>query len=94
MGHATAEDMANVFENATSNLNHKRMLQPSMDGPNVNFSSSCHVRAAFACHEHRQPKIVPGNALEFHSIKFVGTMLCTTSDIWCYLWWCTTCDIL
>src|SRR6218665_1109974 len=51
----------------------------------VNFSSSCRARAVFTYRERRQPKIVPenvmklfwkcpGNVLEFHSIKFVGTM--------------------
>ena len=37
MGHATTEDMVNTFETATANLNHKRMLQLTMDGPNVNW---------------------------------------------------------
>ena len=37
MGHATAEDMVVVFDKSTSDLNRKRMLQLSMDGPNVNW---------------------------------------------------------
>jgi len=37
MGHATAEDFVNTFETATANLNHIRMLQLTMDGPNVNW---------------------------------------------------------
>jgi hypothetical protein len=37
MGHATAEDMVNVFETTTSNLDLSDMLQISMDGPNVNW---------------------------------------------------------
>lgn len=37
MGHATSEDMVEHFENCTEGLNIGRMLQISMDGPNVNW---------------------------------------------------------
>ncbi len=37
MGHATAEDMVEVFHKSTEGLNYKGLVQLSMDGPNVNF---------------------------------------------------------
>lgn len=37
MGHATAEDMVEVFHKSTQELNYTGLLQLSMDGPNVNF---------------------------------------------------------
>ncbi len=37
MGHATAEDMVEVFHKSIEGLNYKGLAQLSMDGPNVNF---------------------------------------------------------
>ena len=37
LGHTTAEDLKLKFEEATQNLDTKRMVQVSMDGPNVNW---------------------------------------------------------
>ncbi|XP_070554389.1 uncharacterized protein [Ptychodera flava] len=37
MGHATAEDMVEHFDECTEGLNKRKMLQISMDGPNVNW---------------------------------------------------------
>ena len=37
MGHATADDMVNVFNKSTSTLQMRNLLQLSMDGPNVNW---------------------------------------------------------
>ena len=36
LGHTTSEDLKLKFEEVTLNLNTKRMVQVSMDGPNVN----------------------------------------------------------
>ena len=38
MGHSTATDVVNAFQEATAELNSSKILQISMDGPNVNWS--------------------------------------------------------
>ena len=37
LGHASAQDLVSAFKQGTSKLNPSKMLQVSMDGPNVNF---------------------------------------------------------
>lgn len=37
MGHSTAEDMVEVFHKSTEGLSYKKLVQLSMDGPNVNL---------------------------------------------------------
>ena len=37
LGHTTAEDLKLKFEEATQNLDTKKMVQVSMDGSNVNW---------------------------------------------------------
>ena len=37
MGHATADDMVEHFDASTEGLDKNKLLQISMDGPNVNW---------------------------------------------------------
>lgn len=39
LNHTTAEDLKEALKGALSNLGWKKMLQLSMDGPNVNFKT-------------------------------------------------------
>lgn len=47
MGHATAEDMVEVFHKLTEGLNYKGLVQLSMDGPNVNFKFQDLIQTEF-----------------------------------------------
>ena len=37
LGHTTAEDLKRTFEECTEKLDTKKLIQVSMDGPNVNW---------------------------------------------------------
>ena len=57
MGHATADDMASVFETATADLDFSSLIHILMDGPNGGWSqcwSQCCEKAQAGDTEHHQ----------------------------------------
>ena len=83
LGHTTAEDLKLKFEEATQNLDTKRMVQVSVDGPNVNWKMLSKITEERSSTEHYSGLINVGScsvhivygALEVVKAKLNGELI-------------------
>ena len=66
-GHTTAEDLKLKFEEATQNLDTKRMVQVSMDGPNVNWKMLSKITEERSSTEH-YPGLINVSSCSLHVV--------------------------
>ena len=67
LGHTTAEDLKLKFEEATQNLDTKRMVQVSMDGPNVIWKMLSKITEERSSSEH-YPGLINVGSCSLHVV--------------------------